>query len=366
MSSADDVAARRLRTQRLTGEPFAAAVDAVRFLVAVQSQDYPGAKWGLGLRTRGVRDADLDALYDAGSLLRTHVMRPTWHFVLPDDIRWLLDLTAARVKARLAPYDRRLEIDEPLLARSRAAIEAALRDGAHLTRTELAGALERAGIPAKGQRLNHIVSYVELDGAIVSGRRRGKQLTYALLDERAPNARRLSGEEALGELTLRYFTGHGPAQPQDFAWWSGLTVADARRGLALAGSALVREDVGGRPHWSAPDAPRPARARRPLVHLLPNYDEFLIAYRDRSASLDPSLELDDAPFPFGSILAHVVVVDGRVWGGWKRRPNGAGAIVELGLVGPMDDSATAALERAAVAFERFLGAPVTMTRGVSR
>src|SRR5262245_640882 len=116
MPSADRVAERRLHTQRLTGRPFATAVDAVRWLVGVQSQDFPGAKWALGLRTRNATDADIDALYDAGTILRTHVMRPTWHFVLPDDIRWLLDLTAARVKARVAPYDRRLEIDEALLA----------------------------------------------------------------------------------------------------------------------------------------------------------------------------------------------------------------------------------------------------------
>src|SRR5215471_2681302 len=365
MPSADRVAERRLHTQRLTGRPFATAVDAVGWLGAVQSQDYAGAKWALGQRTRDVTDADLDRLVDAGAILRTHVMRPTWHFVLPDDIRWLLDLTAARVKARVAPYDRRLEIDEALLARCRDAIEAALRDGVNLTRTELSGVLERAGIPAKGQRLNHIMVYVELDGVIVSGPRRGKQLTYALLDERAPGARRLPREEALAELTLRYFTGHGPAQPQDFAWWSGLTVADAKRGLEMAGSALVREDIGGRPHWSSPDVPPPPRVRGPIVHLLPNYDELLIAYRDRSASIDPERELDLAPFPFGSILAHIVVVNGIVWGGWKRRPNGRGAIVELGPLGDLDDAHAAALEGAAADLERFLGAPVTIARGVS-
>src|SRR2546423_188061 len=148
MPAANAVAERRLSTQRLTGEPFASATAAVGFLGAVQAQDYPGAKWGLGLRTRGITDADLDRLYDDGAILRTHVMRPTWHFVLPDDVRWLLDLTGARVRARMAPYDRRLEIDAALVQRCHAAIGHALRDGVHLTRKELAAAVERAGVPA--------------------------------------------------------------------------------------------------------------------------------------------------------------------------------------------------------------------------
>src|SRR5215831_20269008 len=180
-----DIASRRLQTQRLTGQPFDAAVDAVAWLGAVQSQDYAGAKWALGQRTRDVTDADLDRLVDAGAILRTHVMRPTWHFVLPDDMRWLLDLTAPRVKAILAHYDRQLEVDGDLLRRGHAVIETALRDGTYLTRGELAAALERAGIPADGQRLGRLIMHAELDGLIVSGPRRGKQLTYALLAERA-------------------------------------------------------------------------------------------------------------------------------------------------------------------------------------
>src|SRR5262249_33697034 len=155
---------------------------------------------------------------------RTHVMRPTWHFVLPEDVRWLLELTAPRVKMLLAHYDGRLEIDAALLAHSHAAVEAALAGDNHLTRAELAAALERAGIQAEGQRLGPLVMHAELDGVIVSGRRRGRQRTYALLAERAPDARRLDRDEALAELAVRYFTGHGPAQAHDCSWWSGLTI----------------------------------------------------------------------------------------------------------------------------------------------
>jgi hypothetical protein len=354
-----EVAARRLRTQRLTGEPFASAADAVRWLGAVQSQDYAGAKWALGLRTRGLRDGDLDRLFDQGSILRTHLMRPTWHFVLPGDIRWLLELTAPRVEAALAYGDRGLELDGAVLARSQAVMEAAVGDGSHLTRGELGAALERSGIPASGQRLAHLLMHAELDGILVSGPRRGRQFTYALLDERAPNARRLDREEALAELTRRYFTGHGPAQVQDFTWWSGLTAADARRGLALAGRDLAHEVIAGKSHWSSPDV-HPALEGGPIVHLLPNYDEFLVAYRDRTAALDPARELDTSPLPRGSILAHVVVVDGQVRGGWKRRLEGRQVVVALDRLDALDATEAAALQQAAGDLQRFLGVPVTI------
>ncbi|HXM54663.1 MAG TPA: winged helix DNA-binding domain-containing protein [Candidatus Dormibacteraeota bacterium] len=361
----NEIAVRRLRTQRLAGEPFATVEEVVGWLGAVQSQDYAGAKWALGMRARGVGDADLDRLFDAGAILRTHVMRPTWHFVLPEDVRWLLELTAPRVKALLAHSDPRLEIDAALLRRSYAVVETALRDGTCLTRAELAAELERAGIGAVGQRLAHLVMHAELDGVVVSGPRRGRQHTYALLAERAPHARRLAREEALAELTLRYFTGHGPAQPRDFAWWSGLTVGDAKRGLDLVGPALTREVLGGKPHWSSPSPaanPPVAAAGGPAVHLLPNYDELLVAYRDRSAALPPSGTFDVAPFPYGSILAHVVVVDGRVWGGWKWRPQRKGVVVELGRLEVLDAPASAGLERAAADLARFLDTTVNIVR----
>jgi hypothetical protein len=361
-----DIATRRLHTQRLTGAPFASPVDVVTWLTAVQSQDYTGAKWALGLRTRNATDGDIDRLYDAGAILRTHVMRPTWHFVLPADVRWLLQLTGPRVKAKLAPYDRRLEVDSKLITRSQAVIEAALRGGASLTKPELAAVLEGAGINTTGLRMGHILMHAELDAVVVSGPRHGKQFTYALLDERVPAARRPDRDEAVAELTLRYFTGHGPAQLQDFAWWSGLTMADGRRGIEAAGPALEREVIGDRSFWSSPVAPAVRRrGRAAIVHLLPNYDEYLIAYRDRSDSLDPARQFDTAPFPHGSILAHAVVLNGQVWGGWKRQLSARPLVVKLGPIDPLDDSESRALLRAADDLARFAGVPVTVT-GLAR
>jgi hypothetical protein len=261
------------------------------------------------------------------------------------------------VKAILGPYDRRLEIDPALLARSHAVLESVLTVHRYLTRPELAAALEAAGIPATGQRLGHLVMHAELDGLICSGPRRGKQFTYALVEERAPAARRLDREEALAGLALRYFSGHGPAQVQDCAWWSGLTVGEVRRGVELAGTALAREEIGGKSYWSSPDAPS-ADVVPPIVHLLPNYDEYLVAYRDRGAALDPART-------FGSILAHVVVLNGRVWGGWKRRLQAGKLVVETGPLDVMGPAETAALRRAADRLAEFLGLSVTLTQPLS-
>src|SRR5262245_24524323 len=173
-----------------------------------------------------MHDDSIDELFNEGKILRTHVMRPTWHFVMPEDIRWMLKLTAPRINAVSAYYFRKMELDQAVLARSNAAISKALR-GKHLTREELGQVLGRAKIDAKGLRLIYLMIRAELDAVICSGPLRGKQFTYALLDERVPKCRTLKRDEALAELTIRYFTSHGPALLRDFVWWSGLTITDA-------------------------------------------------------------------------------------------------------------------------------------------
>jgi hypothetical protein len=353
-----DIARRRLAGQRLLGDPFNSPEEAVGGLGAVQAQEYAGAKWALGLRTRDVTDADIERSFNSGGILRTHAMRPTWHFVLAEDIRWLLELTASRVKARLAIYDRHLEIDAALLRRSRRVLEAALQ-GRHLIRSELVQVLERAGIVASGQRLGQLLMHSELDGVVTSGPLRNRQFSYALLEERAPRARRLEREEALAELTGRYFSSHGPAQVQDFAWWSGLKVADVRHGLSLLGTALAQDVIAGRSYWSSPDAVGEAPAGGPYLHLLPNYDEFLVAYRDRSAALARG-RFDRAVLGRGSILADIVILDGQVLGAWRRRRQGGQVIVEVSEL-VIEEAGSRPVREAADRLERFLGVPVTLT-----
>jgi len=213
-----DLVRRRLTNHRLERSEFRKPADVVQWLGAVQAQDYAGAKWALGLRAKGLTDADFDRAFDEGTILRTHILRPTWHFVTPADIRWMLALTFRRVHAANAHTYREFELNASVFRRSRKAIERELRGGKDRTRAELASVLRRAGIAAKGIRLAALMIDAELEGVIVSGPRRGTQFTYALVEERAPRGRTVDREEALAELTTRYFSSHGPATLRDYAW----------------------------------------------------------------------------------------------------------------------------------------------------
>ena len=348
------IAARRLRAQRLTGKPFGSPVEAVRALTAVQSQDYGGGKWALGLRTKGVTETALDRLFDEGAILRTHVLRPTWHFVLPEDICWLLDLTGSRITRSLAGRHRELELDAKVVARAEAAFAAALAGGHHLTRPELGEVLRHARISPEGQRLPHLLMHAELDGLITSGARRGKLHTFALLEERAPMARRLDRAGAVAELTLRYFKRHGPAQLQDFAWWSGLTVADARAGIAGAGKSLEHQTIGGKEYWFGAEAAR-ARDASGIAHLLPNWDEYTVAYRDRSEVMHAA-RLHDSFYT----LSNVVLVGGRIRGAWRRTPGRNGVSVDVRTLDRFEPLETVALEEAGRRFGRYLERPVQL------
>ena len=315
------------------------------------------------MRTKGATDATIERALTEGTILRTHVLRPTWHFVTPADIRWMLALTGPRVKAAMASYDRRLELDDALLRRSNAALLRVLRDRTYLTRAEIAQALRRAAIDVTGtQRLAHILLHAELDGIVCSGPRRGKQFTYALLEERAPPTPPKSRDEALLELTMRYFTTRGPATLNDFAWWSGLTVADARRGTDIAGAALQRAIIDDRTYWRDPTLPVP-RKGSPKAFLLPNYDELFIGLRDRAAFAQ---RLKSAELITGgdALISYVVAIDGQLVGGWKRTVTGDAVIVELRLLTRLGPAERRAIQSAAERLGAFLGLPVEL-RGLT-
>jgi hypothetical protein len=355
----NDIPARRLQAQRLTGEPFESPLDAIRSLTAVQSQDYTGAKWALGQRSRKTTDAALDRLFDEGAILRTHVLRPTWHFVLPEDIGWLLALTGPRVRAGLVARNRELEIDDKVAARAEAVFSAALAGGRHLTRPELGDVLSRKRISPEGQRLPHLLLRAELDALIASGPRRGKQFTYALLEERAPKARALDRDEAVAELTLRYFRSHGPAQIQDFVWWSGLRIADARAGIASAGKGLERRVIDGKDYWFDSGADPPTNAAI-VAHLLPNFDEYTVAYRDRAEMVHADRPFEAKLFSFGSILSNVVTVGGKVRGSWRRSLARDAVRVEARMLDRLKPAESRAVEAAGRRLGEFLERPVEL------
>jgi Winged helix DNA-binding domain len=354
----EDIPTWRLRNLRLEGDPLQAPEDVVGWLCAVQSQDFAPAKWSLAQRAGGLGDADVDRAFADGAILRTHILRPTWHFVLPADIRWMLELTAPRVHALNAYQYRQLGLDEEVLQRSGALLADALGGGAHRTRKQLAAILERGGVDLSGGlRLGYLLMHAELRGLICSGAPSGKQQTYALLEERAPPAEPRTREQALAELTRRYFTSHGPATVKDFGWWSSLTVADIRRGLELAGSRLRQEVVDGVTYWSAGSAPadRPAS---PTVHLLQGYDEYVVGYSQSKPLLNLAGRtlVRDRP-----VFNGVAILDGQVAGHWKRTITRAAVAFEVALYEPFDDAQAKALQAAADRQGEFLGLPATVT-----
>jgi hypothetical protein len=307
-----------------------------------------------------VTEAEIDRLFDEGEILRTHILRPTWHFVLPEDIRWMLALSGPRVRRSLAGPLRAVGIDDAEIGRATEVLYRVLAGGRFLTRPEIGEALRASGISTEGLRLTHLVMAAELDGVIVSGPRRGKQFTYALLDERAPHSRVLDRPEAVAELTGRYFHSHGPAQIQDFVWWSGLTVTDARTGLALCEGRLERYTVDGKEYWFDAEAGS-VDASTGAAHLLPNWDEYTVGYRDREAALAPDRPFDPSLFAFGSVLSNVVTLGGRVHGAWRRTVDRAGVRIEVRLLGSLEPEEKAAVEEVAGRLSRFLDAPVELT-----
>lgn len=351
-----DIARQRLHNQHITRRAFETPHALVEWMGAVQAQDFAAAKWALGLRLPGATDDQIEQTFNDGAILRTHVMRPTWHFVSPADIRWLLALTAPRVHAGNTYWYRKLEMDDALVKRSNKALTNALQGGKHFTRDELATALQQAGIVTEGeQRVTFLVMRAELDGIICSGARRGKQFTYALLAERAPRARTLERDEALAELTTRYFTSHGPATAQDFAWWSGLTAADVKTGLAMVKSQLMHEERDGQTYWfsssTLPEGDFPETAC-----LLPNYDEYTVGYTGRSAIFDAlhAHKLD----PRGGLLTNTLVLNGQVIGHWKRTFKKGAVVIEANPFILLSNTGSRAFAASANRYSAFLGMPV--------
>ncbi|HEX6703738.1 MAG TPA: winged helix DNA-binding domain-containing protein [Albitalea sp.] len=351
---AAEVARRRLASQGLVDPSFASAAEVVEWLGAVQSQDYAGSQWALGQRMRSATAAGIEQALNDADIVRTHVLRPTWHFVSARDIRWMLALSAPRVHAANASMYRKLGLDAALFRRSNAAIVDALAGGHELTRNELAAVLRRARIdPGDGVRMSGLMMAAELDGWICNGPRRGRQFTYALLDERVPPTDPLSREQALRELAWRYFRSRGPATVHDFAWWSGLTVADAKKGVEMLAGELAQATVDGRVHWFAESA-APAGSRASVAHLLPNYDEFVVGFRDRGAVLQAIRSLA-SPSPFDPLFAHVIEVGGQLVGGWRRELARDAVRVELTLVAAVSASQRRAVSAAARRYASFLG-----------
>lgn len=352
--------ARRLLAQELGRPRFAKPEDLVAWMGAVQAQDYPATKWAVGVRLRQKQPTDVavERALDKGAILRTHVFRWTWQLVTPGDIRWMLDLVHERLLAKYTKRHRELEIDRKLMTRSQSVFEKALRHGDPLTRDELGEALAGAGLAATGPRLAHLLAIAELEGVVCSGARRGKQHAYALLDHKAPEPT-LKRDAALAELALRYFRSRGPASAADFAWWTGLAPAEARSALEAVDKRLDSESLDGVRHWFVADSRKPETSGQ--VTLVPAFDEWLVAYRNRDAVLDPkqAKRLNAG----GGLLAPSVIADGRVIGIWRRELSRGGVSMRVECFSAATTSMKRAIAGAGKRYAAFLGLEPTLAFG---
>lgn len=309
-----EVVRQRIVNQQLAGTKFKSVKELVSWMGAMQAQDYAMAKWAIGVRLPGSTDAGIDQAVERAEIIRIHVMRPTWHWVSADDVKWMLALTAPHLHRSMKGRHQALGLTDSIFKRSSAIIEKSLAKNIFMTRPELVAALNSNKIKPDPLQMIHIMFNTELNGIVCNGPMRGKQFTYALLEERVPRPKILNKEEGLAALALRYFTSHGPASLQDFAWWSGLPAADARTALQMVKSNLAYEKIDGQELWFA-DLPPSTDAIQP-IYFLPAYDEFMISYKDRSASLDP--KFFSRAVTGNGIFRPIIVANGKVIGTWSR------------------------------------------------
>jgi hypothetical protein len=317
-----DIANLRLASQHIAGTTFTSPKDLVAWMGAMQAQDYAMVKWAVGVRLPNSTAKNVEAAMDKGDIIRTHVLRPTWHLVAAGDVRWMIQLTAPHIQKLVKGRHADLELTEAVLSKSRKVLEKILRDGNYSTREELIADFSRAGIATDENRASHIFSAAELEGLICSGPTKGGKQTFSLLDERIPPTKPLSRDEALRSLARRYFSSHGPAALDDFNWWSGLPAGDAKRALDMAKSRLESATIDSKAYWFI----EAYFKAKDTAFLLPAYDEFIISYKDRSATI--TFENHKRAVSSNGIFRPVIVVNGQTIGIWKRTIKKDKAIVE--------------------------------------
>jgi hypothetical protein len=350
----------RLYHQQISHQIFQNPGDVVSWMGAMQAQDYTGAKWSVGLRLPHATDAEIEEAIVKKLIVRTWPMRGTLHFVAAADIRWILKLLTPRIIAGSAGRHRQLELDEKVFTRSKKLFIRALQDGKQLTRNDMYSLLENAGIATKGQRGIHILWRTAQEGLICFASHQGKQPSFALLDEWVPAGQNLSHDESLATLALRYFTSHGPATLQDFTWWSGLKTADARAGISMAGSKLIRENVKGTDYWMSSAVPSLSRTASE-VFLLPGFDEYMLGYKDRSVILDPLHAQKVVPGNNG-MFAPTIVSKGEIKGTWKRVFKNSHIAMTIQPFLPLSKTDQQAVERQARHYGKFMELPVSVQK----
>ncbi|KAA5548663.1 winged helix DNA-binding domain-containing protein [Adhaeribacter rhizoryzae] len=341
----------RLYNQQISGTPFTSAQEIVSWLGAIQAQDFAMGNWAIGVRLPNSTEAQIEAALNEGKILRTHILRPTWHFVSAEDIYPLLALSAPQIKSVMKPWLKKLELTDALIAKSNAVLEKALAQAECLTREALAAELRQSGIITDNNRASLLLMHAEQDAIICSGPVQKNKQTYALLAKRVPQKQSLTRAETLAKLANTYFLSHGPATVQDFAWWSGLPITDARKALEAVKANFIAETINAGTYWFSP-AVANFTSKPTCPYFLPAFDEFIISYKDRTAVL--LSEYHKKAISNNGLFRPMVVTDGKVTGLWKRTINKDTAIIETEFFDKPTTNNISLLQQAAQKYSSFL------------
>ena len=351
-----DISHIRIQNQQLSQAHFSTAKELVGYMGAMQAQDFPMARWAVGVRLPEMNDEIIAKAYNDAEIIRTHVMRPTWHFVSPNDIYWMLELTAPRIKPILKSSIMRLELTTNTINKCYQILENELSNNRSLTRENIKQLFEDENIRTDDNRLSHIMMNAELDSLVCSGPLKNNKLTYALLNERVPDKLLLSRDESLAELAQRYFKSHGPATIRDFVWWSGLSVTDAKKSLEMNKGNLICKKIENEAYWFSDFNVQ--QINQPSVHLLPAFDEIIISYRDRNAIINESH--NKKAISENGIFRPVIVVDGQVCGIWRRTTQKNTAKIEVSLFDQHDDETLTSIENKVSNYVHFINKSVQL------
>lgn len=344
-----DIIQQRLLNQQIGQTGYKKPEEIVSHLVAMQAQEYSWAKWAIGMRLPGTKESDIEVAFNKGLILRTHLLRPTWHFVSPKDIRWLLKLTAPSVYKLNKYMYKKLELDSKIFNRCNDIITKELEGEKHLTRNTINESFEKKKIIAKSHRLSYIFMQAELDGLICSGPREGKQFTYALLEERVAKIKALTREEGLAELSKRYFSSRGPATIQDFSYWSGLTIKEIKDGVATLPADFVKETIEGKEYIFLPNKIK-IKSGFQSTFLLPDYDEYGMSYKDRGAFILSQNKNISVKTP---AYKHTLIIDGKVAGNWQEVVKNKKTAIEYFTHNPLSKIKKAEVQEAIKCYQSF-------------
>ncbi|MDH6356706.1 winged helix DNA-binding domain-containing protein [Parabacteroides sp. PF5-9] len=341
----------RLYNQGLVCAGFEKPEEVVAYMGAMQSQAYEMAKWGIGVRLPGTTNALVEEAFNQGRIIRTHILRPTWHFVVAEDFHWMMELSSPRLRPVFLNYGKMRGMDEEAIMKASRLVVPILEKYGHLTRLEIGEHLKTKGVDIDRHDMSHIMSRAELDGIVCNGAVKGNKQTYALLAERVPKGNRLTKEEALEKLARKFFTSHGPATLQDYVWWSGLLTSDARKSVECIKDDFICEEINGKSYWMKNDIQEPKAETSAL--LLPAFDEYVVSYKDRSEILsEPHYR---KIITRTGVFSPTITYNGEIIGNWKRVVKRKSITAELAFFESVNKQVERLFQQAVKLYEQFYG-----------